>query len=70
MKKRITYALPDYKHTTCIPRLNDGRFHVISTWNTGGVFVPRGSFRTLSNIYDGFFWQKLVTTKYVLRCAI
>ena len=28
-----------YKHTTSIPRSNDGRFHVVSTWNTRGVFV-------------------------------
>ena len=28
-----------YKHTTCIPRWNYVKIHVVSTWNTRGVFV-------------------------------
>ena len=32
-----------YKHFTCIPRWEDvdGRFYVVSTWNTRGVFVGK-----------------------------
>ena len=40
----------NYKHTTSIPHVFHSRFHVVSTWNTRGVFVDQ-----LYRPFDGFY---------------